>query len=83
MENGNFEVGIHIADVTYFVKSGSCLDIEAQNRCTTVYLEDRRTDMLPKLLTETLCSLVSGVDKLAFSVIVEIDNNGNTLNKRF
>jgi len=43
---------VHIADVTHFVKSGSEIDKEAQNRCTTVYLVDRRTDMIPKLLTE-------------------------------
>ncbi len=73
LNNGNFEVGVHIADVTYFVRPGAAIDLEAANRCTTVYLVDRRTDMLPKLLTETLCSLVHSVDRLAFSCLYEID----------
>jgi exosome complex exonuclease DIS3/RRP44 len=55
------------------VRPGTAIDLEAANRCTTVYLVDRRTDMLPKLLTETLCSLVANVEKLAFSVIWEVD----------
>jgi len=56
-------VGVHIADVSYFVKPDTPIDKEAAHRCTTVYLVDRRTDMLPKLLTENLCSLVSNVDR--------------------
>ena len=59
LPNGNFEVGVHIADVSHFVKANTAIDLEAAHRCTTVYLVDRRTDMLPKLLTEKLCSLVS------------------------
>lgn len=74
LPNGNFEVGVHIADVTHFVRAGSEIDREASRRCTTVYMVDRRTDMLPGLLTETLCSLVSDVDRMAFSVIWEIDS---------
>lgn len=58
LSNGNFEVSVHIADVTHFVHEGSNLDKEASERCTTVYLVDRRTDMLPKLLTTNLCSLM-------------------------
>ena len=73
LENGNFQVGVHIADVTHFVRANSEIDREAARRCTTVYMVDRRTDMLPSLLTENLCSLVSGVDRCAFSVIWEID----------
>jgi exosome complex exonuclease DIS3/RRP44 len=73
LPNGNIEVGVHIADVTHFVQSGSELDREAARRCTTVYLVGQRTDMVPKLLTENLCSLVSDVDRLAFSVIWEFD----------
>ena len=73
LENGNFQVGVHIADVTHFVKANAEIDREAARRCTTVYMVDRRTDMLPSLLTENLCSLVSGVDRCAFSVIWEID----------
>lgn len=73
LPNGNYEVGVHIADVTHFVKANSEIDREAARRCTTVYMVDRRTDMLPGLLTENLCSLVSGVDRCSFSVIWEID----------
>jgi exosome complex exonuclease DIS3/RRP44 len=73
LPNGNYEVGVHIADVTHFVKANSEIDREAARRCTTVYMVDRRTDMLPGLLTENLCSLVSDVDRCAFSVIWEID----------
>lgn len=74
---------MHIADVSYYVRPDSALDMEARNRCTTVYLVDRRTDMLPKLLTENLCSLRSNVDRLAFSVIWEIDPNANIVNSRY
>jgi exosome complex exonuclease DIS3/RRP44 len=73
LDNGLWEVGVHIADVSYFVRSESPLDLEAANRCTTVYLVDRRTDMLPKVLTEHLCSLVANQDRLAFSVIWTMD----------
>ena len=72
LPNNNLEIGVHIADVTYFVRPNTAIDREAAHRCTTVYLVDRRTDMLPKLLTENLCSLKSKVDRLAFSVIWEI-----------
>ena len=74
LENGNFQVGVHIADVTHFVRAGAEIDREAARRCTTVYMVDRRTDMLPGLLTETLCSLVSDVDRCSFSTIFEIDS---------
>ena len=74
LPNGNYQVGVHIADVTHFVKPGAEIDKEAARRCTTVYLVERRTDMLPGLLTENLCSLVSKVDRLSFSVIWEINS---------
>ena len=74
LPNGNYQVGVHIADVTHFVKPGAEIDKEAARRCTTVYLVERRTDMLPGLLTENLCSLVSNVDRLSFSVIWEINS---------
>lgn len=84
LPNGNLEMGVHIADVTFFVQPDTTIDIEAANRCTTVYLVDRRTDMLPKLLTECLCSLVSGVERLAFSVIWEVEpSTGNIVNTKF
>jgi exosome complex exonuclease DIS3/RRP44 len=74
LPNGNYEVGVHIADVGHFVRAGTEIDREAARRCTTVYMVDRRTDMLPMLLTTNLCSLVSDVDRMAFSVIWEIDS---------
>ena len=68
MEDGTVEVGVHIADVSYFVRAGSAIDAEAATRANTTYLVERRLDMLPGLLTETLCSLKGGVDRFAFSV---------------
>jgi len=73
LPNGNYEVGVHIADVTHFVRPGSEIDREAARRCTTVYLVEKRTDMLPGLLTENLCSIRGQVERLTFSVIWEID----------
>ena len=72
LPNGNFQVGVHIADVTHFVRLGSALDKEASSRATTVYLVDRRIDMLPGLLGTNLCSLKGNVERLAFSVLWEI-----------
>jgi len=83
LPNGHFQVGVHIADVSYFVKPGTAIDLEASSRCTTIYLEDRRTDMLPKLLTEKLCSLVSGMEKLSFSVIWEMDSEAKIISTQF
>lgn len=73
LPNGNYEIGVHIADVSYFVKPDTAIDKEASLRGTTVYLVNLRTDMLPKLLTESLCSLVSDRERLAFSVVWEFD----------
>jgi exosome complex exonuclease DIS3/RRP44 len=75
LPNGNIEIGVHIADVTYFLKSGSVLDGEALERGTTVYLVDRRIEMLPALLTSDLCSLRSDVDRLAFTTVWELDKD--------
>lgn len=72
LPNGNFEVGVHIADVTNFVHPGTPLDDEAAQRGTSVYLVERRIDMLPKPLTEDICSLRADVERLAFSVIWEM-----------
>ncbi|GBG24612.1 Exosome complex exonuclease DIS3 [Hondaea fermentalgiana] len=71
LENGNLEVGVHIADVTHFVRHDSEIDKEAANRGTSTYLVERRLDMLPGLLTTDICSLRGGVDRFAFSVIWE------------
>ena len=65
------------------MKHGSALDKEARNRSTSTYLVDRRLDMLPKLLTETLCSLVGGEDRFAFSVILEMTHEADVVNQRF
>jgi len=83
LDNGLYEVGIHIADVSHFVKPDTAIDREAASRCTTVYLVDRRTDMLPKLLTETLCSLRDDGDRLAFSSVFVLDKEGTILESRF
>ncbi|XP_051235542.1 DIS3-like exonuclease 1 [Dicentrarchus labrax] len=72
------ELGVHIADVTHFVKEGSLTNLEARTRATTYYLADRRYDMLPAVLSGDLCSLLGGVDRYAMSVIWELD--ANTLN---
>jgi len=72
LPNGNYECGVHIADVTHFVRPGTALDLEAAYRGTTVYLVDRRIDMLPRLLNADLCSLRPNVDRLAFSVFWEL-----------
>lgn len=69
LPNGNYQVGVHIADVSHFVKENTAMDLEASRRGTTVYLVDKRIDMLPALLGTNLCSLRSNVDRLAFSCI--------------
>eukprot|EP00127_Corallochytrium_limacisporum_P001283 Clim_evm8s49 gene=Clim_evmTU8s49 len=78
------EVGVHIADVTHFVKAGGTIDAEAADRGTTVYLTDRRIDMLPELLGTDLCSLKSDVDRFAFSVVWKIKvDTAEVLEARF
>uniref|UniRef100_A0A674AUG9 DIS3-like exonuclease 1 n=1 Tax=Salmo trutta TaxID=8032 RepID=A0A674AUG9_SALTR len=67
------ELGVHIADVTHFVKEGSLTDLEARARATTYYLADRRYDMLPAVLSADLCSLLGGVDRYAMSVMWDLD----------
>jgi exosome complex exonuclease DIS3/RRP44 len=83
LPNGNFRVGVHIADVTHFVHPGTPIDLEAAERCTTVYLVEKRTDMLPGLLTADLCSLREKVDRLCFSVIWEMTADGVIVNTSF
>ncbi|XP_053603816.1 exosome complex exonuclease RRP44 [Plodia interpunctella] len=78
-----FEVGVHIADVTYFVRPDTALDKEAAARGTTVYLVDRRIDMVPELLSSNLCSLRGGEERLAFSCVWEMDENANVLATKF
>ncbi|KAF9404664.1 DIS3 mitotic control, partial [Podila epigama] len=81
--NGQVEFGVHIADVSYFVKEDSITDLEARARGTTVYLSDRRFDMLPKVLSEQLCSLRHHVDRYAMSVMWILDSDANVVSTWF
>ncbi len=79
LSNGNWEVGIHIADVSHYVKPGTSIDKEAFDRGTSIYLVDRVIPMLPEKLSNEVCSLNPHVDKLCFSTVFELDNNANVL----
>ena len=80
LENGNLEVGVHIADVTHYVKPKTALEKEAYDRATSVYLVDRTIPMLPERLSNGLCSLRPHEDKLTFACVFEMDSNANVLN---
>ena len=83
LPNGNFEVGVHIADVTWYVKPGSAVDKEAQERGTSVYLVDRTVPMLPEKLSNKLCSLRPNEEKLTFSAVFELTPHAKVLNPWF
>lgn len=83
LSNGNIEAGVHIADVSHFVHPDNPMDNEAAARGTTVYLVDKRIDMLPALLGTNLCSLRPFVERLAFSVIWELTPDADIVNVRF
>ncbi len=83
LKNGNFEIGVHIADVSYYVKPGSLMDQEAQARGTSVYLVDRTVPMLPEKLSNKLCSLRPNEDKLTFSAVFEITPDANVVDRWF
>ncbi len=80
LENGNYEIGVHIADVTHYVREGSALEKEAQNRATSIYLVDRVIPMLPEILSNQLCSLRPKEEKLTFSCVFEIDDKAKIHN---
>lgn len=83
LENGNAEVGVHIADVTHYLREGSALDKEALERSTSVYLVDRVLPMLPEKLSNNLCSLRPNEDRLAFSAIFEFDQGKKVVRRWF
>lgn len=83
LENGNYEVGVHIADVTHYVRPGSLVDDEAKNRGTSVYLVDRTVPMLPEKLSNKLCSLRPDEEKLTFSAVFEITPLARIVSKWF
>ncbi len=83
LENGNYEVGIHIADVSHYLKEGTILDDEAYERATSVYLVDRVVPMLPEVLSNNACSLRPLEEKYTFSAVFELDSKANLINQWF
>ncbi|MRX39279.1 ribonuclease R [Flavobacterium sp. LC2016-23] len=83
LENGNYEIGIHIADVSYYLEEGTILDDEAYQRATSVYLVDRVVPMLPEVLSNFACSLRPNEEKYTFSAIFEVAENAQVINQWF
>ena len=83
LENGNYEIGIHIADVSHYLQEGTVLDDEAYSRATSVYLVDRVVPMLPEVLSNNACSLRPNEEKYTFSAIFELDDKANIRNEWF
>ena len=83
LENGNWEVGVHIADVTFYIPENGALEQEAQQRATSVYLVDRVVPMLPEKLSNRLCSLNPNEDKLTFSAVFELNDNAQIQSQWF
>ena len=79
LNNGNWEVGVHIADVSHYVEKGEIIDKEAVERATSVYLVDRVIPMLPEILSNNICSLKPNVDRLAYSILFEMDEKANLI----
>lgn len=82
LKNGNWEIGVHIADVTHYVQEGDIIDKEGYSRATSIYLVDRTIPMLPEKLSNNLCSLRPNEDRLAYSVVFEMDNDANVKKHR-
>ncbi|BCY27809.1 ribonuclease R [Flavobacterium okayamense] len=83
LDNGNYEIGIHIADVSHYVKEGTILDDEAYNRATSVYLVDRVVPMLPEVLSNFACSLRPHEEKYTFSAVFQLNQKAEVLNSWF
>ena len=83
LENGNWEAGVHIADVTHYVRPGSLTEEEAKQRATSVYLVDRVVPMLPERLSNNICSLNPSEDKLTYSAVFELNDKSEVLNEWF
>jgi ribonuclease R len=83
LENGNYEIGIHIADVSYYLEEGTILDDEAYQRATSVYLVDRVVPMLPEVLSNFACSLRPNEEKYTFSAVFEISPTSQVINQWF
>jgi len=82
-KDGNWEIGVHIADVSHYVKRGSVIDIEAYDRATSIYLVDRVIPMLPEKLSNQVCSLRPNEEKLSFAAIFEMNEGGSVLKRWF
>lgn len=83
LPNGNIEVGVHIADVSFFVRPGTAIDAEGRERATSVYLVDRTIPMLPEVLSNNLCSLNPNEDRLSVSAVFELDHQAGIVSKWF
>ncbi len=84
LDDGNYEIGVHIADVTHYVRPGTILDDDAYDRATSkMYLVDRTVPMLPEKLSNGLCSLRPHEDKLTFAAVFEMDGEGKVINEKF